>query len=142
VGAARSSALEHRYATEPRGTPRRSTVARVAGSAARSQRKGPRPRRATREFHVSADAAFGALLVGDLCVTESLHTTVVTPTGNANYVAPPTSPAVRLAALTKRFPAPFSLRSALRGRGRAATTVVDHVTFDVAVGEIFGLLGP
>lgn len=50
--------------------------------------------------------------------------------------------AVNIDQLTKRFPVRRGLRELLRGAGRHETTVVDQVSFDVAVGEVFGVLGP
>ncbi|MFL5613862.1 MAG: ABC transporter ATP-binding protein [Gemmatimonadaceae bacterium] len=44
--------------------------------------------------------------------------------------------------LTKRFSARPKLTEILRAARRSATTVVDHVSFDVRVGEIVGVLGP
>jgi len=50
--------------------------------------------------------------------------------------------AVSIDQLTKRFPVRRGIRELLRGARRHETTVVDHVSFDVAVGEVFGVLGP
>lgn len=50
--------------------------------------------------------------------------------------------AVSIDELTKRFPVRRGVRELLRGIRRRETTVVDRVSFDVAVGEVFGVLGP
>lgn len=50
--------------------------------------------------------------------------------------------AVNIDRLTKRFPVRRGIRELLSGAGRHETTVVDQVSFDVAVGEVFGVLGP
>ena len=54
----------------------------------------------------------------------------------------PTTSAVRVAELTKRFTSRGSMADLLRGRRASVSTAVDRVTFDVKVGEIFGVLGP
>ena len=54
----------------------------------------------------------------------------------------PTECAVRIAELTKRFTSRGSIADLVRGRGGTVSTAVDRVTFDVHVGEIFGVLGP
>ena len=51
-------------------------------------------------------------------------------------------PAVEIDGLTKRFPARRGMRELLARVGRRESTVVDQVSFDVAVGEVFGVLGP
>jgi ABC-2 type transport system ATP-binding protein len=51
-------------------------------------------------------------------------------------------PAVRIDQLTKRFAVRRGMRELLVGAKRRETTVVDQVSFDVAVGEVFGVLGP
>ena len=48
--------------------------------------------------------------------------------------------AVSIDELTKRFPVRRGVRELLRGIRRRETTVVDRVSFDVAVGEVFGVL--
>ena len=50
--------------------------------------------------------------------------------------------AVSIDQLTKRFPNRRGMRELLSGARRRETTVVDRVSFDVAVGEVFGVLGP
>lgn len=56
--------------------------------------------------------------------------------------SPSAEPAVQIEDLSKRYSARPRVADLLRGRGRVVTTVVDHVSFDVAVGEVFGVLGP
>lgn len=51
-------------------------------------------------------------------------------------------PAIRIAGLTKRYAVRPGLKDLLRLQKRAISTVVDRVTFDVNVGEVFGVLGP
>jgi ABC-2 type transport system ATP-binding protein len=50
--------------------------------------------------------------------------------------------AVRIRELTKRFTSRGSIADLVRGRGGTESTAVDRVSFDVHVGEIFGVLGP
>ena len=60
-------------------------------------------------------------------------------------VAPPRAAAecaVRVTELTKRFTSRGSIADLVRGRGGSVSTAVDQVSFDVKVGEIFGVLGP
>jgi ABC-2 type transport system ATP-binding protein len=52
------------------------------------------------------------------------------------------TPAIRVSGLTKRFAVRRGLADLLRLRPQTITTVVDGVTFDVHVGEVFGVLGP
>jgi ABC-2 type transport system ATP-binding protein len=54
----------------------------------------------------------------------------------------PSECAVRVAELTKRFTSRGSMVDLIRGRRGSVSTAVDRVTFDVKVGEIFGVLGP
>jgi ABC-2 type transport system ATP-binding protein len=51
-------------------------------------------------------------------------------------------PAIRVSELTKRYPVRRGLTDVLRFKPLATTTVVDRVSFDINVGEIFGVLGP
>ena len=60
----------------------------------------------------------------------------------APTAAPLSAPAVRVSDLTKRFSSRTAVAEMLRGRMRTIATVVDRVSFDVHVGEIFGVLGP
>lgn len=53
-----------------------------------------------------------------------------------------TAPAVQIDALTKHYSARPRIADVIRGRGGTVTAVVDRVTFDVEVGEVFGVLGP
>ena len=55
--------------------------------------------------------------------------------GSAEY-------ALRITELTKRFTSRGSIVDLMRGRGNTVSTAVDRVSFDVHVGEIFGVLGP
>ena len=50
--------------------------------------------------------------------------------------------AVSIDQLTKHFPIRRGVRELLSGARRRETTVVDRVSFDVTVGEVFGVLGP
>ena len=50
--------------------------------------------------------------------------------------------AVRITELTKRFASRSSIADLVRGRRGTVSTAVDRVSFDVNVGEIFGVLGP
>jgi ABC-2 type transport system ATP-binding protein len=54
----------------------------------------------------------------------------------------PAQPALRITELTKRFSARRSVVDLVRGRRPTVSTAVTGVSFDVNVGEIFGVLGP
>jgi ABC-2 type transport system ATP-binding protein len=60
----------------------------------------------------------------------------------AQVATPEGAPAIRIVGLTKRFSSRTSMAEMLHGRMRTVATVVDDVSFDVQVGEIFGVLGP
>ena len=66
----------------------------------------------------------------------------VEPRPTLTPASEPTEYAVRITELTKRFTSRGGIADLVRGRSGTVSTAVDRVTFDVNVGEIFGVLGP
>jgi len=69
-----------------------------------------------------------------MSVTDLPHVAVPPAAGNA--------PMISVKGLTKQFMHDRSLGAILRGQTASTTTAVEDVSFDIADGEVFGLVGP